>query len=505
MQRSKQRPPASEPSAAEVPAEVAPAVKSAGARPRKAPITVPAPAEATVDLYGAHLPPQPEAPSENPPQAAVSLRTLAAMHPQLRAASGVHPKNDTPPQSPSKLPLPSATSRAPRSTPLPVEETPDLAPAGAWRPPIAPQPAPPSAPRASTRLSRWQGTSGALTLLRGWLAASAQPDAVVWASIAQATLALLGAFAFAGLALRGDQNALWTLAFTTLAGAPAGVAYALATRRTLAYLGALALVVSQIALFAWSFALIGPRPALLLLAPALVVVAIWMGGRALGGVFVAGLGALYAFVALTSAPIRTGGATLATLDLIAVLVGLAVTTAALIAVDRRVAAAHSRANASRAEAEQLTALAQAQRAQVEEEGAYLTATLAEALHGRGVVRFALEGPLAGLAEMIYAVATRLLTLRRDRDERVRLEGALAQVIRAVDDASVGTSAQWPHQTGTPVDTLTDRLRAPQSAWSQDLRDEFLPRDYFALPSAMNRPQSNIRYLFPHTPDDSFGV
>ena len=75
------------------------------------------------------------------------------------------------------------------------------------------------------------------------------------------------------------------------------------------------------------------------------------------------------------------------------------------------------------------------------------------------MRVALEGPLAKLAEMVYTVASRLMTLRRDRDERVRLEGALAQLMRAVEDSSLGGTAQWPRQTGTPVDTLSDQLRA----------------------------------------------
>ena len=133
--------------------------------------------------------------------------------------------------------------------------------------------------------------------------------------------------------------------------------------------------------------------------------------------------------------------------------------------------------------------------QAEEEVSYLRATLAEALLGRGVVRVALEGPLAKLAEMVYTVASRLMTLRRDRDERVRLEGALTQLMRAVEESSLGGAAQWPRQTGTPVDTLSDQLRTVPS-WTPQAQDSLLSRDPFSTPSAPGESQSNIRYLFP---------
>jgi hypothetical protein len=315
---------------------------------------------------------------------------------------------------------------------------------------------------------------------------------ITWAAIAQATLALLGALVFASLALRGDPQALQALFFAALAGAPAALAYVLTSRRTLALLGALALIVSQVALFAWAFAMVGPRPALLLLTPALLAVAMEMSGKALGVVMAVGLGAVYAWFALIPAH---GALVTASLDLIAVVVGLAAVCAALLALDQRATTAETRAKGWRTEAERLDALNQAQRTQAEEEAAYLRGVLAEALHGRGVVRVALEGPLAKLSEMVYTVASRLMTLRRDRDERVRLEGALAQLMRAVEDSSLGGAPCWPRQTGTPVDTLSDQLRSTPS-WTPESQDNLLGRDLFATPHAPGGSESNIRYLFP---------
>src|SRR5262249_4831540 len=161
--------------------------------------------------------------------------------------------------------------------------------------------------------------------------------------------------------------------------------------------------------------------------------------------------AIYAWFAFSPAH---GDTVTASFDVIAVVVGLAVVCVALLALDRRATTAEARANDWRTEAERLDTLNQAQHTQAEDEAAYLRATLVEALHGRGVVRVSLEGPLAKLSEMVYTVASRLMTLRRDRDERVRLEGALAQLMRAVEDSSLGSMAQWPRQTGTPVDTLS---------------------------------------------------
>jgi hypothetical protein len=315
---------------------------------------------------------------------------------------------------------------------------------------------------------------------------------VSWAAIAQAALAVLGALVFASLALRGDALALQALVFALLAGVPAGIAYALASRRTLVLLGALALVGAQIALYAWSFALVGPRPALLLLAPALLIVAMEMGGKTLGAALAVGLGGAYAWftLALAHANVVT-----TSLDLLAVLLGLATACVALLALYQRITGAEAQAKRWVAESERLDALSLALRAQAEEESAYLRATLTEALHGRGVVRVALEGPLAKLSEMVYTVASRLLTLRRDRDERVRLEGALAQLIRAVEDSSLGGKAQWPRQTGTPVDTLSDQLRA--APWRSESRDDVQARDLFsAAPQLPGGTVSNIRYLFP---------
>jgi hypothetical protein len=497
MQQSKELTPSPE-QAAEVTADVSTQARRSGTRRRQAPVTVPisaASVEATADLNGAHLPPQQAETSAKITPTATALRTLSAMHPQLRSASGSHAKPATPSQ-PKAPPLPPPMAPAPRSTPVPVEETPDLALGRAWRYPVVPQSL--SSPLAGPRrgalsLPQVPGKARvALTAFRAWAVNAPHPGVLAWSAIAQATLALLSALVFATLALRDDPQALQALTFAALAGAPAGIAYTLASRRTLALLGALALVASQVALFAWGFALVGPRPALLLLAPALIVVAMEMAGSALGALLAIGLGGVYAWFTLVPAH---GVMMTASLDLVAILLGLAAVCAALLSLNRSATDAERQAKGWRTEAERLDALNHAQRSQMEEEAGYLRGVLAEALLGRGVVRVALEGPLAKLSDMVYTVASRLLTLRRDRDERVRLEGALAQLMRAVEDSSLGSDAQWPRQTGTPVDTLSDQLRSIPS-WQPEAHDNLPSRDHFAAPQAPVESSSNIRYLFP---------
>ena len=127
MQQSKELTPSPE-QATEVTADVTTQASRPAARRRKAPVTVPIsaalPAEATADLKGAHLPPEETVTSAKSTQTATSLRTLSAMHPQLRSASGSYAKPATvkpatvkpatQPRQKSALAAPPPTAPAPR-------------------------------------------------------------------------------------------------------------------------------------------------------------------------------------------------------------------------------------------------------------------------------------------------------------------------------------------------------------------------------------------------------
>src|SRR5262245_64446430 len=98
MQQNKELTPSPE-QAAELTADVTTQARRPAARRRKSPVTVPisatATTEATADLKGTHLPPQETATTAKSTQTAPSLRTLSAMHPQLRSASGSYAKPTT--------------------------------------------------------------------------------------------------------------------------------------------------------------------------------------------------------------------------------------------------------------------------------------------------------------------------------------------------------------------------------------------------------------------------
>src|SRR5205823_283426 len=53
---------------------------------------------------------------------------------------------------------------------------------------------------------------------------------------------------------------------------------------------------------------------------------------------------------------------------------------------------------------------------------------------------------------------RLATLLRDREDRVRLEGAIRRTARALENLEQGRASSWPESSGTALDPLVSRLR-----------------------------------------------
>ena len=66
-----------------------------------------------------------------------------------------------------------------------------------------------------------------------------------------------------------------------------------------------------------------------------------------------------------------------------------------------------------------------------------------------------------LAETILDTAARLEVLQRDREERLRLEGALRVLVRAVERQWLGVEPEWPEHTGTAIDELVTLLQSPR--------------------------------------------
>jgi hypothetical protein len=66
--------------------------------------------------------------------------------------------------------------------------------------------------------------------------------------------------------------------------------------------------------------------------------------------------------------------------------------------------------------------------------------------------------LAPLAQMVNSAAARLPGLLRDREERIRLEYAIRDLVNTMETAWAGFSFEWPTPSHTSVDRLIAILR-----------------------------------------------
>ena len=292
-------------------------------------------------------------------------------------------------------------------------------------------------------------------------------------AVAHAGVAAAAALTGAAMLVLNASGALWPLTLTVITGAGGGLAYALDQRRDGRRWDVAALLASQIGVMVWLLTLLGPRAALLTVVPALALLALRMVGRGAALAVVVGAFALYLAYAMLAlggvvAPVVTldaGGGMLA--DGLAAAAGLGATLFGLLhlASDRARMdmAAQARLYESRVLRARLAQLTQ----QVEDDGERLDAALGRALQGSGISAIAADGMLSPLAETVGAAADRLQTLQRDREDRLRLEGAVRAVTRAVERAWLGLPWAWPEWSGTPMDELVALLRTPRPSESRE--------------------------------------
>ncbi|HEU4784748.1 MAG TPA: hypothetical protein VFS83_15520, partial [Ktedonobacterales bacterium] len=139
----------------------------------------------------------------------------------------------------------------------------------------------------------------------------------------------------------------------------------------------------------------------------------------------------------------------------------------------------------------------------------LESALLQALKGHGISAIPTEGMYRLLAETIMDTASRLEVLQRDREERLRLEGALRVVIRAVERQWLGIEPEWPGNTGTAIDDLVALLRAPRldmmyqdESQSPSITPRLIPIPTLLVerdtppPTPISRPLSNAPWLAP---------
>jgi hypothetical protein len=224
------------------------------------------------------------------------------------------------------------------------------------------------------------------------------------------------------------------------------------------------MVVTQLAVLALLFSAIGPQVAVLLFAPAAVYLAQRMGGRTVA--IVSGAGAVMIYLAFVIfSLIRPAPAihptALLFFNLFAASAGTGLLLVSLImaatARERSEAAARARLYELRLLRARMAEL----RERTEGDAKLLEEALTSALRGRGIEPIAAEGALSPVAEVVNDVADRLATLQKDREDRLRLEGAVRAVVRAVERGWLGLPWAWPELSDTLLDQLVAYLRTPR--------------------------------------------
>ncbi len=107
--------------------------------------------------------------------------------------------------------------------------------------------------------------------------------------------------------------------------------------------------------------------------------------------------------------------------------------------------------------------AQIRRIAIDADAIALQTQLARAIRGGVPQAVTTSEELAPLAGMVNAATARLPHLLRDREERLRLERALRELIASLETAWAGFSFAWPAPSGTLVDRLVVTLRPARTS------------------------------------------
>jgi hypothetical protein len=290
-------------------------------------------------------------------------------------------------------------------------------------------------------------------LLRGWVLAHL--GLAVLLAVAAAPLLALPALHPLGLSVTSVAVAVLLLAALAQGRAQAG-------HITQA---ALLLLLADILLAGLGLAILGPHLAALALLPGALLLA-----ALLAGAFVAVAGTLATFT-LYAATLVIGpqpldaptGIALLWVNLALVFAGLCLLGGALVIMSHRLRVAILEAAAATQRVAALERRAQTKRIAIDADAIALQTQLARALRGQATQPVTTCEDLAPLANMINAATKRLPGLQRDREERIRLETAIRDLITALETAWAGFTFTWPAKSGTSVDRLITMLRPPAAA------------------------------------------
>lgn len=342
--------------------------------------------------------------------------------------------------------------------------------------------------------------------------ASLVTPVVVFQIFAMAILGLTGALQ--GIGNVGSLGT-WMLAGALIAGVGGAIAYGFNESAALQRFAPGVLMISQLGLLVWGLLLVGPRASLLALVPALIEVALLMADALLASAYALLAMLIYAlFAGLSLSVGMTPAITLnpagaVALDVLCVVVGLLAGLWLLLAIQSGRERAQALARARRHEADVLRNLVTQFRQEIQDDTGKLEAALIQALKGQNIGPIPTEGMYRLLAETIMDTASRLEVLQRDREERLRLEGSLRVLIRAVERQWLGVDPDWPGHTATPVDELVALLRTPRldlayhkEAEPQSTTPRLIPIPTLAVehdtppPAPISRPLSGAAWMSP---------
>ncbi len=276
------------------------------------------------------------------------------------------------------------------------------------------------------------------------------------------------AFIGAALLINGSHAAAWPFSFAAIGGIGGLGGYGLLQRGAREAAGEV-LVAAQLLALGWAFLLLGPQMGLLLLTPALLVLALRLSGpraatcEAIAALVLFTLATILTQTGIYVPAIQPVGAGVVVLNVCCAVAGITLAYLTFFAMYDAEQVARATARSRTYDAHLLRERYSALRDGIQRDAEAIQTTLGNALRGSDQADLILDGPLSSSADLVRDIADRLATLQRDREERVRLEGALHTAIQAVERSWLGLPWSWPEPSGTALDDLLALLRAPRPA------------------------------------------
>ncbi len=307
----------------------------------------------------------------------------------------------------------------------------------------------------------------------------------------QAALVAVAALVGALLLIDHQSLAIWAWIFAGIAGLGGWLAYAIGQDEQAQTFAGGILLVSQVGMLGWAFAVVGPRASLLAVVPPLMLLALRMAGRAAATVWVIVMLVIYAVFLIFAAglglqpAVRLDASAGALLDGILVCSGLVLTLAGLLRIGERLIRLEAMARMRGNEARLLRARVVTLQRRAAEDAERLYELSDATMRGRQHDIAPLDPALRPVTERLRATAVRMAAMREEHAAHQQQEAALRRLTRALERGWLGLHWAWPKPSGTPVDQLMALLRAPHAhdEGTHRANDSSTPQGLMHLPTS----------------------